>query len=168
MSVGTATAAVVRFEFVFRDSLNSSIGTGFYQFDDISPATSASFSTLTSFSWEFDIPSLSIYLSSANGDTPSTDSLFDEGISLTGAPGSRDLKFFDDAATYILHEDNSEIFPSGIQFTKYTNELLYFDNGTSKGSGTFVATQVPEPSPCALAIFGLTGGLLARRRRARI
>ena len=163
--VSQARAAVPQgFLFTFFNEGGSPIGTGFYSFDEISPATSASFSSLTNFIWQMDVPSLGISLSSANGDIPSTDSLVNEGVVLTGPVGSRTLQFYDNSLVLILHQDASEAFPSGIEFTEFTNSgVTYYENGSTVGTGSFTAVEVPEPASLAV----LASAPLALRRRRR-
>jgi hypothetical protein len=147
----TAWAALAQFNFTFFNEAGAPIGNGFYSFDDITPGNKRSFATLNNFNWAFSVPGYNLDLKSANGDVPSTDSLVNEGIQLSGLPGSRTLQFFDDALTYILHQDVSEAFPSGIEFPEFTNQVSgYWDNGTQLGTGTFTAREVPEPATAVL------------------
>lgn len=160
-----ANAAIVQFDFEFFDSESNLIGTGFYSFEEIASDTPTSFNSLTSFTWEFVVPSLAIDISSANGDTPSTDSLTQEGIVLTGAEGSRTLQFFDDSGSFILHRDNSEVPLSGVEFTEFSSTAGYFDNSVNFGLGSFTAIEaIPEPSSALLLGLGVGTLSLMRRR----
>ncbi|MEO0508954.1 MAG: PEP-CTERM sorting domain-containing protein [Verrucomicrobiota bacterium] len=160
-----ANATIVNIDFEFFDSESNLIGTGFYSFEEIAPNTPTSFNSLASFTWEFLIPSLAIDISSANSDTPSTDSLSQEGVVLTGTEGSRTLQFFDNSGTFILHRDNSETLLSAIQFTEFSSSTDYFDNGVNFGSGSFTAIEaIPEPSSALLIGLGVGTISLMRRR----
>jgi len=61
---GSVQAATAQFYFDFFDADGALIGDGFYEFDDIPLGTKVSFASLTNFSWEFNISTLGISLSS--------------------------------------------------------------------------------------------------------
>lgn len=170
LSAGLANvsrAELVRFLFDFRAGTTTSIGSGFYQFDEITPSTNASFASLTNFSWAFDVPSLGLSLASVRGDLPSSDSLVTEGITLSGSPGSRSLRFFDSVLINIFHTDVSEPFPTGINFRDGQNIAEYF-NPTLVGTGTFSAVEVPIPEP-SIAVWGGVAALAySFKRRKRL
>lgn len=164
--VGVANA--VQFDFTFFDNLGDTVGDGFYIFDDISPGTSASFSSLTNFSWKFDISSYGLLISSANDDIPSSDSLTQEGIVLSGTIGSRTLSFFDNIATYVLHHDPSATWPTGVEFKDTDSSWARYLDGVLLGEGTFVATEsapIPEPTTMLLFGSGLVGLAGFRRKK---
>jgi len=161
--VGVANA--VQFDFTFYDNSGDIAGDGFYIFDEIYPNTSESFSSLTNFSWEFDISEYGILISSANGDIPSSDSLTQEGITLSGTVGSRTLGFFDNGGSYVLHYDPNDTWPTGVEFKDTDSTWVQYMDGGAVGTGTYTANEVPEPATiCLLGIGGL--GLLRRKRKA--
>ena len=167
-------AGIVSFDFDFKDGSGTSIGTGFYTFDDIAPAVKAPFTSLTNFSWGFEILPLGLSLSSVAGDIPSSDFALDvEGILLTGVVGSRTLTFFDDDAVNILHRDVSRAFPSGVNFPDTAPTVAqYYNEGGLILSGSFIARErsasvVPEPASLALFGLGCSGLLLYFGRRKR-
>lgn len=165
------TANAITFDFEFKDATGGVVGSGFYSFDEVAPDTKRSFASLTSFSWGFEITDFGgISVSSAAGDVPSTDSLVNEGIILTGAPGSRTLTFFDDVAEFIFHSDVSGPFPTGVEFRDSDPAFArYLQNG-NVGEGTFTAVERAVPVMAALPLLG-TGvavfGLIGWRRRMR-
>ncbi|MBV7256541.1 VPLPA-CTERM sorting domain-containing protein [Pacificimonas sp. WHA3] len=168
--MASASANAVIFDFEFLDADGVMAGSGYYEFDDIDPSNKASFASLTGFSWEFNIAGFGLFLSSANGDVPSTDSLVSEGIQLSGAVGSRTLTFFDDGALNILHQDISRSFPTGIQFNDANlSQAEYFDENGLIESGTFTATERGIAVPAPAGSLFLLGGIafLAAGRRPK-
>ncbi len=169
-----ALAVPITFDFDFFDSSGTLIGDGFYTFDDIAPGTKASFASLTNFSWGFSVPGLGLSLDSSAGDVPSTDSLTNEGILLTGAVGSRTLSFFDDVAVKILHQDISRAFPIGIEFDDGDPTAVTYVESVSAANiprfsvGTFIAREVAAvPEPATVTLMGLAlAGMGYRRRKA--
>ncbi len=170
MALGANSAAAVTFDFDFRDGSGTQVGTGFYAFDDIAPGTKASFGSLTNFSWQFDLTAYGFSIGSAFGDSPSTDSLVNEGILLSGAIGSRTLTFFDDIAENIASVSAALPFPTGVQFKNSSPSVAeFYDGNFDFVNGTYTATEragvIPLPAGGVLLLTGLVGLGLARRGR---
>ncbi|MBT3177721.1 MAG: PEP-CTERM sorting domain-containing protein [Desulfobacula sp.] len=150
----TICAAPIQFDFEFMDSGGGSIGSGFLIFEDISPVQTEMFINLSVFSWEFDIPSLGILVSSANGDIPGVDHPWNEGIVLSGDVGSRTLQFTDANSTYIAmgRSDYSTI----IVFEEFSNNVYGYQQGDAAlGGGSFSAVEVTVPIPSTVFLFGI-------------
>jgi hypothetical protein len=178
----SAEAQTVIFDFQFFDFSGGEIGTGFFEFDDITPDTQVAYDGLTNYSWEFDIstPAFDTTLSSSAGNIPFADDFQNnaiEGIQLSGAVGSRTLSFIDfDGQLLAFVENPTRPAGLGIVFSELSSSVQfrnYTDDGSSTilGSGNFTATErlVTPPTetiPTPALLPGLIGmGAAALRKR---
>ncbi len=138
ISCGNLHAAVVAFDFAFYDTTSVQIGSGVVSFEDYSGSGSSikSFRSVAQYSWQFDIQSAGIAISSSQGDGITLGPIQSQGFVIQQAGNStKSLSFFDRTGSGIFASDNL----GGIRFTSLSNNVDFISNGEFVGSGYFTA-----------------------------
>ena len=160
-----AFGAVSSFQITFFDASNTLVGTGTYSFDTIPEETYTPFNDLAGLDWFFNLPDYGISISASEGDSTSRESLDDEGVYLTTINLSETLRFYDSAGSFISHNDESATLRTSVRFLEFSNSVQYIVDDVTVGTGTYVATLIPEPTAPALAATMAIAGLIRRHRR---
>lgn len=158
------------FNFQFFDALGDVIGSGTYVFDPIPENTNTVFNDLSNLDWSFELPAYGIFISSAEGDSSSRESTTQEGVYTTIVGSHLQLRFFDNAGSYISHNDESVLpLRTSVRFLEFSNSVEYIKDDVSLGIGSFEAVLVPEPSiyslVCGMFVLAASVGYSGRRRQ---